>query len=156
MLANWKRYQRQLSDCIGLFGKGWEFHQWVPFHSPFYCSWKCSIVAFFPQILSTPYSLIWDCKQAIYLANKYEIIETLTYLGINMASLSGCKLPSSCSFSKETPTMKIYRRKTGQVHWCWRITQNLNHFSYLSDHTTYMQTSTLMKRLCVYVCILVT
>lgn len=112
-----------------------------------------------PQILSTPYSLIWECKQAVIIWQivwEYEIIQTLTFLGINIASLSGCKLPSSCSFSKETPTMKIYRRKTGQVHWCWRITQNLNHFSYLSDHTTYMQTSTLMKLLCVYVCILVT
>lgn len=35
--------------------------------SPFYCHWKCEIVAFFffPQILSTIYSLIWECKQAI-------------------------------------------------------------------------------------------
>lgn len=60
---------------------------------------------------------------------------------------------STFELSKETPTMKIYRGGAAQVFVCRRRTHNnLRRSSRLSDHTTYMQTSTVMNLLCVYMC----
>lgn len=47
--------------------------------------------------------------------------------------------------------MKIYRGETAQVRRRQSVTQDLGRLSRLSDHTTYMQTSTVMNLLCVCV-----
>lgn len=149
----------KLSGCIGLSGKGCEFHQRATFQSPsFTFSRKCAIVVFFVRFFS--------------LKNLCQELQVNSHEGNSLSSLTSnwvCKLQLwygdwngllawlqtlvNFPVSKETPTMKIYRGETAQVHRCLRITQDLRRFSCLSDHTTYMQTSTVMNLLCVYVCI---
>lgn len=150
----------KLSDCIGLFGKGCEFHQWAPLQSPSFSMQPkmCHRSVFVISVTTRT-------QNGDLQVNSYEGPTVFHYKTGNWE----CKIGLWCGdwngfstwlqtldnfpVSKETPTMKIYRGETAQVHWCQRTTQDLHHFSCLSDHTTYMQTSTVMNLLCVSVCV---
>lgn len=153
----------KLSDCIGLFGKGCEFQQRAPLQSPsFTCSRKCAIVVslssfsfFLFKSVSTftqakNFKLIhMRCKQS-FRANSKLRIQNLTLLwGLKWPL---CLAPNSFQlsiFQRDSNYENLQRRNGPSA----LRSQDLRHFSRLSDHTTYMQTSTVMNLLCVYVCV---
>lgn len=119
-----------------------EFGERVPLQSPrFTCCRKCAILVLFVE----PFSLCIDFRNSVRAAaDSLSSLSGKWDTGTEVFSLSGVKL--DCLVSKETPNYEnLQRRNSPSVLVFKRTTQNLHCFSCLSDHTTYMQTSTVMN-----------
>lgn len=155
-----KRYQRQTVRLRRPLWKKVEFHQRAPRQSPtLACSRKRAIIVKF--LFLKPYQLFQKqnfklialrCKQFFIAKQLAERTRSDLDMGTEMVFV-WLQTPVSFPLSKETPTMKIYSGETVQVRRSCRPRPDLHRLSFLNDHTTYMQTSTVMNQPCVCVCI---
>lgn len=149
---NWKRYQRQT----------------VRLHRPL---WKRlgvspASAASVPDLYVQQNTCIWSLFAKFFIFENYILYEPRTLsqflrvadalsspngeLGTWMRGLK--RSPSGSKLQSRSFPKRLQLWKSTEEEWP-RWKSGLHHSSCLSDHTTYMQTSTVMNLLCVYVCI---
>lgn len=90
--------------------------------SPFYCRWKCSVVAFFFFFFSNSVNSVFFNMRVQtgyhYPVNEYEIIQHWPFQGLKWSLCLVANSSPLAHFPKRLQTMKIYRREMVQVHRC--------------------------------------